>query len=104
MCKKWVFKIKHNGVYQWCWVAYRYSQVLGVDFIKNYSQIVNDITFPIELLMVIFFNFATKIVNMNTTFLCRNLEEEIYMECSQNKPDIGSDDCIMLNKCIYGFV
>ena len=29
---KWVFKIKHNSVYQACLVACGYSQVPGVDF------------------------------------------------------------------------
>ena len=50
--------------------------------------------------MVIHFEHSAKIVNVNTTFLYWELEEEIYMECSQGMSDIGKDDCIILNKCI----
>ena len=41
---KWIFKIKHNGVYQVHLVAHGYSQVPGVDFSENYSPVVNDPT------------------------------------------------------------
>ena len=63
-------------------VACRYSKVPGIDFSENYSLVVNDITFPILLLMVIHFKYAAKIVNVET-FLYGDLEEEIYMECPQ---------------------
>ena len=33
---KWVFKIKHNGVYEVLLVACGYSQVPGMDFSENY--------------------------------------------------------------------
>ena len=76
---KWVFKIKHNGVYQTCLVAYGYSQVPGIDSSENYSPVVNNITCCILLLMVIHFGFSAKIVNVETAFLYQDLEEEIYM-------------------------
>ena len=41
---------------------------------------------------------------METVFLYRDLEEEIYMECPQGMLDIGKDDCIILIRCIYGFI
>ena len=51
--------------------------------------------------MVIHFVYLTKIVNVKTAFLYGELEEEIYMECPQGMSDIGKNDCIILNKCIY---
>ena len=54
--------------------------------------------------MVIHFEYSAKIVNMETAFLYRELEEEIYMECPQGTSDVGKDDCIILSKCIYCLV
>ena len=70
-------------MYRACCVACGYSQVPGVDFSENYSPVVNDITFCILLLTVLHFGYSTKIVNLETGFLYRDLEEEIYMECPQ---------------------
>ena len=74
-------KIKCNSVCWACLVACRYSQVLGVNFLENYLLVVNDITFHILIIRVIHFRFFAKIVNVETAFLYRELEEEIYMEC-----------------------
>ena len=100
---KWV-KIKCNCVYQVHLMACGYSQVPGVDVSKNYSPVVNNITFCILLLMVLHFGYLDKIVNIETAFLSGDLEEEIYMECPQGMSNIQKDDCIILNKFIYGLV
>ena len=78
--KKWVVKIKCNYVYQACHVAYGYSQVPGVNFSKNYSPVVNSITFYILLLLALHFSYLVETVNVENTFLYGNLEEEVYME------------------------
>ena len=101
---KWVFKIKCNGVYRVHLIACRYSQVLGIDFSENYSPVVNNITFCILLLMVLHFGYSAKIVDIKTAFLFGDLKEEIYMECPQGMANVKKDDCIILNKCIYGLV
>ena len=85
---KWVFKIKRNGMYRACLVACGYSQVQGINFSENYSPVVNDVTFCIMLLMVLHFGYLAKIVNVKTTFLYGDLEEEIYMECLQGMADV----------------
>ena len=101
---KWVFKIKCNSVYWACLVACGCNQVPSVDFFKKYSLVVNDITFCILCLMVLHFGYSSKIVNLEIIFLYRDLEEEIYMECPQDMSDMEKDDCVILNKCIYGLV
>ena len=63
MKNKWVFKIKPNYVYRMHFVACGYSQVPGVDFSKNYSQVVNDITFHTLLLIVLYFGYLVEIVD-----------------------------------------
>ena len=45
-----------------------------------------------------------KIVDIETAFLYGDLKEEIYMKCPQVIADVKKDDCIILNKCIYGLV
>ena len=66
---EWVFKIKRNSVYQVHLVACGCSQVLGVNFFENYSPVVEDITFPILLLMVLHFGYLTKIFKLETALL-----------------------------------
>ena len=54
--------------------------------------------------MVLHFGYSSKIVGIKTAFLYGDLEEEIYMECPKGMSDVKKDDCIILNKCIYGLV
>ena len=98
---KWVFKIKHNGMYQVCLEECWYSQVPSFDFSKNLSSVVNNITFCILCLVVIHFEHLSKIVDMKTTFLYRELEEEIYMQCPQ---DISNVRLHHFKKGIYRLV
>ena len=58
----------------------------------------------ILLLMVIHFGHSAKIVGVETAFLYGKLEEQIYVECPQGISDVGKNDFIILNKCIYGLV
>ena len=51
---KWVFKIKYNGIYHARLVACGYSQIPGVDYTKNYSPVVHDVTFPLLLILKIY--------------------------------------------------
>ena len=91
---KWVIKIKSNSVYQLHLVVCGYSQVPGVDFSKKYSQVFNNITFHILLLMELHFSCLAKIVDVEA-FLYRDLEEETYMGCPQGMSNVGKNDCIM---------
>ena len=99
---KWVFKIRHNNMYQVQLAVCGYSQVPSIDFSENYLPLVNDITFHIILLMVIYFGYSAKIVDWRLIFY-GECKEKIYMEwpkvCLAEK-----DEYIILNKCINGLV
>jgi hypothetical protein len=41
---KWVFKIKHSGAFRGRLVACGYSQIPGVDYTKNYTPVISDVT------------------------------------------------------------
>ena len=51
--------------------------------------------------MAIHFGLLALIVNVDTALFYGDLEEDIYMECTQGMLDIDKDDYIILNKCIY---
>ena len=70
---KWVIKIKCNGVYQACLIAWGYSQVPGINFSENYSPVVNDVIFRIIMLMLLHFGYSAKIVDVETAFLYGDL-------------------------------
>ena len=94
----WVFENKHNGMYCTMLVAYGNSQIPGVNFLENSSLVMNDVTFLILLLITIHFRLSTKIVDIKTPFLWRELEEEIYMGHWPSIRNIGKDDCFLLKK------
>ena len=101
---KWVFKIKRNGTFRARLVACGYSQIPGVDFTENYSPVINDITFRMLILMMIYYGLIGKIADVETAFLYGELEEEIYMECPPGMAGAADDDVLLLLQCIYGLV
>ena len=101
---KWVFKIKRNGVYRSRLVACGYSQIAGVDFSENYAPVINNVTWRTMLIMMIKNNPESMIIDVETTFLHGNLEEEIYMVCPDGMFDAKEDECLLLKQTIYGLV
>ena len=67
---------------------------------ENYLLVTNDIMFTILLLIMIHFEYAAKVVDVNTIFLCGWLGEEICMECHPGIKNISKDDCIIFQRCI----
>jgi hypothetical protein len=80
---KWVFKKKLNvegkvGKYKARLVAKGYSQVEGIDFGETFSPL-SKLTFMLFLLsVVVAFDFEVEQMDVKTTFLHGDLEEEIY--------------------------
>ena len=58
-----------------------FSQVLGIDFSKNNSPAMNEITFQVLLLAMIHFRLLVKIVNIKITFVNGDIKEGMYTEC-----------------------
>ena len=55
-------------------------------------------------MMMIHFRFMAKVFDVETAFLYRKLEDEIYMQCLTGIKNIAKDDYIILGKCIYDLV
>jgi hypothetical protein len=78
--KKWIFKVKRNGIFRASLVACGYSQVPGIDFIAVFAPVLNDISFRIMLIAKPVWNMTCTVVDIETAFLHGDLNEEIYME------------------------
>ena len=106
---RWVFKVKRNGVYRARLVAKGFSQIPGVDFTDNYSPVVNDVTFRVVGARMIIENMKGKVVDIDNAFLNGDLEHEIYMKIPGGydeviNPRVDKEDCLILQKAIYGLV
>ena len=82
---KWVFKKKTNAEgkvekYKARLVAKGYSQVPGIDFGDIFSPVAKVTSIRLLLYVVAAFYFEVEQMDVKTTFLHGDLEEEIYMK------------------------
>ena len=66
---RWIFKVNKNGVYHARLVAKGFSQISGVDFIDNYSPVVNDVTFRVVVVRMIIEKLEGKVVDIDNALL-----------------------------------
>ena len=60
-------------------VALGYSQIPSVDFTENYAPVINDETIKLVLEASHSIDLWGKIIDIETVFLCDDLEKDIYM-------------------------
>eukprot|EP00253_Pinus_taeda_P016873 PITA_16873 len=83
--RKWVFKKKKNAKgkvdkYKARLVEKGYSQVSGIDFGDIFSLVAKVASIRVILFVVVAFDFQVEQMDVKTSFLHRDLEEEIYMK------------------------
>jgi len=76
---KWVLKVKWDGVFCAHLVACGYSQIPGLDFSEKHMPVINNVAWQILLIAKLVWNLDAILINVDTTFLYGDLEEEIYM-------------------------
>ena len=85
-----------------------YSQIQGVDFTDNFAPVVNDITFWLILSRKLIKKLSMRIIDVETAFSYRELEDEIYMETpagyAKCEYEIEEVEVLILDKGIYGLV
>ena len=108
---RWVHKVKRNGVSRARLVALGYSQVPGLDYTDNFAPVIQDVTFRLICLMMLMHGWLAEIVDIETTFLYGELEEQIFMKIPDEYEVVVKDDkinrnedCFMLIRTIYGTV
>ena len=101
---KWVFEIKRNGIFRPRLVACGYSQIPGVDFTESYAPVIHDVTWRILLIAKMVLGLKAKIIDVETAFLHGDLEEEIYMNSPDGLGHNQEEECVKLEKSMYGLV
>ena len=100
---RWVFAIKRDGRFRARLVAKGYTQVAGIDFDAHTSPVMNDVTFRIMIVYKLIYNHDGVLTDFATAFLLGDLSEELYMDLPEGA-DGDSDECVKLEKPIYGLV
>eukprot|EP00253_Pinus_taeda_P020722 PITA_20722 len=104
---KWVFKKKTNAEgkvekYKDWLVEKGYSQVPGIDFGDIFSPVAKVVSIRLLLSVVAAFDFDVEQMDVKTTFLHRDLEEEIYMKKPRGFVVKGKKELVCkLNKSLY---
>ena len=105
---KWVFKKKTNAEgkvekYKARLVAKGYSQVSGIDFGDIFSLVAKVTSIRLLLSVAAAFDFEVEQLDVKTTFLHGDLEEEIYMKQPEGFAVKGKKELVCkLKKSLYG--
>ena len=105
---KWVFKKKTNAEgkvekYKSRLVAKGYSQVPGIDFGDIFSPVAKVTSIRLLLSVAAAFDFEVEQMDVKTTFLHGDLEEEIYMKQPEGFAVKGKKEIVCkLKKSLYG--
>jgi hypothetical protein len=105
---KWVFKKKLNAKdkvekYKSRLVAKGYSQVEGIDFGEIFSPVAKLTSIIFLLSIVVAFDFKVEQMDVKTTFLHGDLEEEIYMKWLEGFVVKGKELVCKMKMFLYGF-
>ena len=105
---KWVFKKNKNPEgkvekYKSRLLANGYSQVSGIDFGDSFSLVAKVASIRLLLSIVATFDFEVEHMDVKTTFLHGDIEEEIYMKQPEGFVVKGKKELVCkLKKSLYG--
>jgi hypothetical protein len=106
--RKWLFKKKFNAQgkvekYKVRLVAKAYSQVEGIEFGEIFSPVTKLTSIRFLLYIVVAFDLEVEQMDVKTTFLHGDLEEEIYMKQREDFAVKGKKELFYkLKKSLYG--
>ncbi|WJZ98701.1 hypothetical protein VitviT2T_017211 [Vitis vinifera] len=104
---KWVFKTKcdYSGQierYKARLMVKGYSQREGIDFKETFSPVSTKDSFRVIMAIVAHFDLELHQMDVKTTFLNGDLDEDVYMEQPIGFVEVGKEDFVCkLNKSIY---
>ena len=83
-----------------------YTQIPGIDYTDNFAPVAHDVSFRIALATMMVEKLDTLVMDVETAFLCGEIDEEIFMKSpvgmEEIDPGSSSEDCYQLVKGIYG--
>ena len=90
-------------------MALGYAQIAGVDHQDNFAPVIHETTFRLVMVLMLLKDWVAEIVDVETAFLCGELEEEIFMKVPEGinlvtGTTFGDDDALKLEHSIYGLV
>jgi len=95
--------VKQDGIFCAQLVACRYSQIPSLDFLENYTPIINDVVCRVLLIAKLVWKLDAILIDVDTAFLYGDLDEKIYMELPEGMTGFY-DECLLLLKALYGLV
>jgi hypothetical protein len=103
---KWVYKTKIDASgnverYKARLMAKGFTLKEGIDYHETFSPVSNKDLFRIIMALVAYFNLELHQIDMKTTFLNKDLEEDVYMKQPEGFDDNSQKAC-KLRKSIYG--
>jgi Reverse transcriptase (RNA-dependent DNA polymerase)/Chromo (CHRromatin Organisation MOdifier) domain len=103
----WVYDIKRNGenqiiLFKARLVAHGFKQIEGIDYVKTFSSTAQMRSFRMILMLACAYDLELTQYDISNAFLNGELEEEIYMEFPPGYPGKDPNECLKLNKGLYG--
>jgi len=98
---KWIFKIKSCGRYKARMVARGFSQEYGIDYLETYAPVSRFASIRIILSLAAKYKLHLQQMDVQTAFLYRDLEEEIYIESPKGLL-VEPSQVYKLRKSLYG--
>ena len=100
---QWVFVAKSDGRKKACLVAKGFTQVYGIDFEETFSPVARFETIRILLALAALEDWDIESLNVKTTYLYGELDEEIYMDQPEGYIKKGQERKVCrLLKSLYG--
>jgi hypothetical protein len=103
----WVYDIKRNDkneiiLFKARLVAHGFKQIEGVDYVKTFSSTAQMRSFRMILVLACAYDLELTQYDISNAFLNGELEEEIYMDFPPGYPGENPEECLKLNKGLYG--
>jgi hypothetical protein len=105
---KWVFKTKKDSLgnikrYKARLVAKGFTQKEGIDYTETFSRVSKNDSLHVIMALVAHFDLELQQMDVKTTFLNGDLEEEVYMKQPEGFPSSDGEPLVCkLKKSLYG--
>ena len=100
---RWVFAVKSDGRKKARFVAKGFTQIFGIDHEETFSPVARFETFRLLLSLAVLHGWEIKALDVKTTYLFGELDEEIYMDQPEGFVVKSQEKKVCrLKKSIYG--